>query len=399
MQNRILTRIIIAHSAVLLSIAGASGMAQPFPGQDSVVDCIIQLDGIHQSVSCLETAELIPPVALSSCGAAVALSHKDQYFNLGCTASGFQGYFALSRWAVSTIQGDGGVDVTGAPNSLLVEGANSASVVVAPESAASLRVAIPAYGFVSFDWGYIGGSNLFNKAFWIAVNGERTDELKAGNTAGNFFFGPLEAGDVLALNTSADKEGFRIELANFEFHSNAMGVIEREWKAEDEAGRQGFFTQWVSIKKPDLSLVTFPGNFDGLEFPVLNRSASVSPEWAGYPVIDKDGLLSTMDDQFPLIGSRAPFDISWKDVSGFSQGLCTILREWTVTDRCGDNVLQHTQLIMLHGECPESSEPLPFGHHAYPGNPGYSAPGEMSHPMSSTGSLTRDSLEAGATGQ
>ncbi|MCB0571966.1 MAG: hypothetical protein KDC66_19505 [Phaeodactylibacter sp.] len=394
MQNKTLTRFFYFPIMMLTGMAAGYGMAQPVTGLVSGKDCTIILDGIHQSVSCLEVAAPIPPVAVASCGAAVTLSFEDQYYNLGCSVSGFQGYFALSHWAVSTIQGDGGVDVTGAPNSILVEGANSASVEVAPKSEASVRIAIPACGFVSFDWSYIGGSNLLNKAFWIDVNGEHADGLKADNTSGNFFFGPLEAGDVVALNTTAGLEGFQVDLANFAFHSNAMAVVERKWKAEDEAGNQGFFTQWVSIKKPELSQVAFPGDFDGVEAALLSRRSSLSPDWAGYPVIDADGLATTTSDQYPLVGSRVPFELSWKDESTYENGLCITYREWTVTDGCGGNVIHHTQVIKLLGECPGASEPIPFGQNSAPGNTAYPAHQGMGQPLSSTDNrlMLRDSL-------
>ena len=384
MQHKIFTRLTITCFFLLVCLTGGLSMAQPVPAPDSVKDCTLKLDGIHQAVSCLETLTPIPPVAVASCGAAVTLSYEDQYYNLGCSVSGFQGYFALSHWAVSKIKGDGGVDVTGAPNSILVEGANNASVLVTPESEASFRIAIPAYGFVSFDWSYIGGSNLLDQAFWIDINGERTDELHANNTAGNFFFGPLEAGDILALNAASSVEGFKVELANFEFHSNAMGVIERRWEATDEAGHQGSFTQWVSINKPELSQVTFPANFDGFEYPVLGRSDSIDPEWTGFPVIDGDGLLSTSEDQFPLIGSNTPFDLTWKDESIFDNGQCITFREWTVTDRCGNNVLQHTQIIKFQGGCPDAAEPLPFGQQNMPGAPSNPGPIDLGPAVSST---------------
>lgn len=59
--------------------------------------------------------------------------------------------------------GDGGVDVTGAPNSILVEGANKTSVKVSTPGRINLRIVTTAGDFVHFDWSNIGGSNLFSK--------------------------------------------------------------------------------------------------------------------------------------------------------------------------------------------------------------------------------------------
>ena len=368
MRTKILNRLIVALFMLLVGMVPGYALPAEVLERDSGEHCMITLDGIHQQVRCFDPVPPVPPVAITACGMAVMLSFEDQYFQLGCTVSGFEGYFALSRWAAHKIKGDYGVDVTGAPNSILVEGANTASVVVAPESVASLEIAIPANGFVSFDWRYIGGSNFPNQSFWIDVNGKRADEMHAGLESGSFFYGPLEVGDVLGLHAIAPAAGFEVQLANFEFMANAMGVIERRWKATGLAGQEAFFTQLVSLEKPNLSLVTFPGNFDGFEYPVLGWGGATAPSLTGYPVLDEDGLLSTTHDQYPLLGSKSPFALSWEDEMLYDESgnLCTIFREWTVADQCGGNIIVHTQFIKFQGACPEMPMPTPYGEQAAP---------------------------------
>jgi hypothetical protein len=349
---------------LLLPIIGQASPVLPknTTGRDSSAHCEIRLDGFHHAVTSLEILAPIPPVAVASCGDAVKLSFEDQYFQLGCIVSGFKDYFALSRWAAHTIKGDVGVDVTGAPNSILVEGANTASVVAAPESEASVQIAIPADGFVAFDWRHVGGSTFSHLPFWVDINGERADDAHADQQSGSFFFGPLAAGDLLGLHVLADSESLAVELSNFTFHSNAMGVLERRWKAVSAGHLEAVFTQLVSVKKPNLSLVVFPGNYDGFEYPALSWGESIHPEWTGYPVLDEDGLLSTTHDQHSLRESAAPFNFSWRDEVLYDDAgnWCSIFREWTVADECGGNILLHIQHIKLQGACPEEPRPAQY---------------------------------------
>ena len=89
--------------------------------------CTFQVNPQHQTLYCLEkfNAENTPlPIISSSCGSIQSTTYQDEYLDLGCTSNGFTGYFMTPNWQSSKIKGDGGVDVTGAPNSILVEGAN-----------------------------------------------------------------------------------------------------------------------------------------------------------------------------------------------------------------------------------------------------------------------------------
>ena len=346
---------------------------------------LLRVEGTHQVTNCLKQDEAISPVVYAPGNAAVSLSYQDQYYKLGCAVSGFEEYFAPSRWAAFKINGDGGVDVTGAPNSILVEGANRASVIATPGSAASYRIAIPAEGYVSFDWGYIGGSNLLNRQFWVEVNGERAESMAEGHTAGSFFSSLLLPGDELRFNIVSDEKGFQIQLSNFEFLSNAIGVIERRWEALAENGERGCFTQLVSVKKPDFTQVIFPGNLDGIEYPQLEMGASLEPVWTGYPVIDEDGSVATTYDQYPLSDDGCAFSLKWEDEILSDNGDCIVFRHWIVSDYCGGNVQEHTQVIKMRGGCPENDNSKPYGQYDRPENGNYnSSPGHQEYSASGT---------------
>ena len=311
------------------------------------------INGWHQSFSALEEIVAMPPVCTSNNRSIQTISFSDQYYKLGCTFSGFQGYFSPSRWEESYEKGDGGVDVTGAPNSVLVEGANYATVVLPPGSSASYEIAIPANGYVQFDWSYIGGSNFFNQQFEFLLNGEPVDQLSSQHRTGSFFSGVLEAGDIIKLRGAAKQEGFELRISNFEFLSNAIGVYEREWVAVSSRGEIATFTQLISIKKPEFALLMFPPDYDGYHEPVLSYQPDISPEWTGYPLFDLDGSSFTTLDQYPIGASRGSMNASWKDESIYVDGYCIIYRHWLVNDYCGGNSIAHTQIIKVEGGCPE----------------------------------------------
>ncbi len=360
---RALILLSLIPAAFLTAVYPNRGMGQCAPpvAPAEAEEGTLRLRGEHQAVSCLKQQEVAPPVATAPGNAQASLSYQDQYFKLGCAVSGFNEYFAPSRWTVATINGDGGVDVTGAPNSILVEGANRASVIATPGSAASYRIAIPAEGYVSFDWGYVGGSNFLNQQFWIEVNGERVETMTKEHASGSFFSSLLLPGDELAFNIVSARKSFSVQLSNFEFLSNAIGIIERRWEAHTEDGLQGHFTQLVSVKKPDFTQVIFPGNCDGVDYPQLENGSSAEPVWTGYPVIDEDGSVATTHDQYPLSGDGCAFNLKWEDEMLYDEGACIIFRHWTVSDHCGDNVQKHTQVIKVRGGCPESASEPPYG--------------------------------------
>lgn len=308
--------------------------------------------GDHGSVGCQAIPELAPPVLLGAVDVPT-YTYQDEYFTLDCTSNGFKDYFALSRWEQRDHRyGDGGVDVTGAPNSVLVEGANSASIVLAPGSQAAYELAIPADGFVKFDWSYVGGSSFSHATFEIAINGQLVDELTVGQYSNTFFSSILSVGDRLQLLVAAADEGFSIRLDNLEFFSNALGVVERTWQAWEGDAEIGVFKQYISLEKPDFSHLLFPSDYDGLSAPILEDATSLSPEFTGYPVIDRDGQWATTHDQLELSEEHCGFQSSWSDEMLYDNGLCIIYRTWVVRDLCGGNKQKAVQILKLSGGCP-----------------------------------------------
>lgn len=318
----------------------AQGKSETYSLTNSILQetiCQPQIAGQHLHVFYRELGQLKSsglPKVTHACGSAVELTSEEQYHMLGCQAEGLTNYFALDRWSKAKIKGDGGVDVTGAPNSILVEGANIAQSKVPTTGLQRFQIAIPAEGFISFDWRNIGGSNLFG----MQVN-EADVEWTTQNT--NFFSNPLAAGDLLALYIP---EGQELDhyISNFQFLTNAMGVLVRDWTATDEQGAQDHFTQLVSLDKTSLAQVFFPSSTH-----TTQKAAKATPQLTGFPVIDLDGNLGTTNDQYLLEEKDDVFDLSWSDELIQNKDGFFLQRTWVVEDWCSGSNLRKTQIIRL----------------------------------------------------
>jgi hypothetical protein len=312
------------------------------------------LKGRHLSLNCLELSGNIPlaqPEAYSPCDREVQLAYNDDFFTLGCAQEGFTGYFAPSRWEALKINGDGGVDVTGAPDGLLVEGANSALVSVDAGSTVQWRLAIPAEGYAVFGWRVVGGSNLFS----VLVNGRQVLAADGPEEVDDRFFSPLlHPGDQLTLQVSASADqSAAVELSQFRLLTNATGVTCRLWTAGDEAGENAQFTQFITYERPSITQVLFPANRDGIEAPAVSDISEAHPDHIGYPVIDRDGNPDTFNDQYSL-HEACGYSATWTDEVISSDRRCILNRHWLVTDDCGSNTMRIVQVIHLlqgAGDC------------------------------------------------
>lgn len=287
----------------------------------------------HSSIYCLDEfdAQNFPkPVEL---GGMPTSSFQEAIIELGCNFHGFSGYFTPSNWMATKIKGDGGVDVTGAPNAILVEGANSTLVKVALNEMAIFKIVIPAEGYVSFDWNLIGGSKFLKKDFSILINNQFT---WSGENGASFFSDLLQPGDVFAIQLDGSQAAFDLQLDQFEFLTNAMGVLKREWISETHT--QPIF-QFVTIEKPSITEVVFP------EDQQIVDNSQTTPEFTGYPVLDRDGDLLTRNDQYQLKKGECAFDLKWWDEPVNDSNGNYLLRHWTLNDWCAGNSMNKTQVI------------------------------------------------------
>lgn len=291
----------------------------------------------YVSVICTGELDLraIPsPIALKDVKDASALMVLDKRYDLGCNASDFVGYFDPSRWMDTRIKSAGGVDVTGAPGQLLVEGTNDYPVVVADRRAPRFTVKMPSSGYVTFNWNDFGGSLSNPTALAVFVNNRQI----AVETGKVLVF--MQAGEELHLqiNSNATKA---LLIQNFAFQSDLAYLITREWVNEQ---RQTIASQYIAVEKPNMGDIRFPRN--------TSVGKSIQPEYTGYPVLDTDGNSKTLDDQIVLTGTFNGIQVTYEDKVDAEQH--RILRTWTINDSCGANVLSHTQELQL---APASTKP------------------------------------------
>lgn len=307
------------------------------------------LSGEHYRVYCFEdshpSAANTPQVLAPARAEAYQLRYQDRLFDLQ-EPSGFRGYFALDRWRKH--YGDGGVDVTGAPNVVLVEGADATLIKLANRQPVTLSIDVPAEGYVRFDWKKIGGSY-----FSLAIEaGEQRFELDQGRNG--YYISPLlQAGDRLRLvfyRNQITESATEILLNGFNFYSNAVQVVMREWQALARNDVVASFTQLISLESFNLDRVIFPENFQGLESSAIYQPEALIPEITGFPYVDEDADLSTEEDRFYLESSNCSLEITWEDELMLSEGYWTVLRHWRIKDLVYENVMERTQRIQLFSE-------------------------------------------------
>ncbi len=330
-SRRLLLLLALVSFATLPLSVAQTGAAGSTP-------CPLVIGVSHFTKSCLEKdlSNIPTPLVDAPCSVVDNLTFKDTFFELAQSSySSFSGYFDLSRWEKKS--GDGGVDVTGAPNCILVEGANIARFNVAPGRVTILRIAIPAKGYAAFNWKNIGGSNLL----FSAIVNNKVYPIKTKN----FYRSPLlQAGDMLSLQMENTSEiQIETQLSDFQFFTNATSVIERRWTATDDRGNTASTTQFITIEPLPLANIIFPKNFDRQSMPALKSN---EPAFTGFPVYDQDGNDLTTHDQQILNASNCAFSISWKDELTTGQYCYMLLRRWSVADGNG-NVREHSQIIHL----------------------------------------------------
>lgn len=306
--------------------------------------CQPVIEVAHSSISCFDLKNSnnvqFPTVEASCGGAIIGLSHQDTYYELASSrAPGFAGYFDLSRW--EKISGDGGVDVTGAPNCILVEGANIANVHVAPQMETILRIVIPAEGYVAFDWKNIGGSNLLMEAI---VN----SKVYAVKMKGFYRSPMLKVGDTLSIRFQSNAM-LNVQLSKFDFYTNAIAVTDRRWTATQEKANTFSFSQFITIERPALANIVFPSNLDGKNAANIASGASTTPAATGFPMLDEDGNLNTLQDQRVLDKDDCGFNVRWEDKVTIEAKGYVIQRVWKIEDIYNGNVVEHAQQIHAQG--------------------------------------------------
>ena len=312
----------------------------------------IEID--HVTLNCTEDTSVPAvgePTAYDNCSNDVSLSHQDSVIDFGCGYTGFAGYFDPSNWDVClTNNGDGGVDVTGAPDSVLVEGADSSPFSNSPKYVTKFKIVIPTEGYVSFDWSSFGGSYFNSQGFYLTINNWCIQLTDDSIQSGSYTTGLLQPGDILSFEQMSDGDANAVHtfISNFHFHSLAWKVIHRIWTATDDYGNTRQYTQVITQNRAVLSQIVFPPDRDGVNAPMLNCGNVADLSITGQPFIDEDGDLNTTSDQYGLENGDCAFNVAYEDQNiATCEGSELVLRKWTIVDDCSSQILEHTQIIKL----------------------------------------------------
>ncbi len=323
----------IENNALLCAIAGVLATHTPAVAFDAAAFtfCEITFSGEPNStIFWADEPAVIPPKVESSCGQISSLLFEDTYFPIGCRSEGLEGYFAPARWRSVKTKGDGGVDVTGVPKSVPVEGAGTAQWKVDGFSGAQFSIVAPADGYFSFRLRSLGGSNHLEQPVAIAIDGQPALFHET-----EIFSSIVHQGEVFSLRIPDIDPELSQHIEFFQFITNATGVIERNWTACSGSSTAAY-KQLITVTKPTLADVVLPA------------AALVQPDpetGAGMPFIDRDSDLETTEDQSILNGKDGIFSIEWTDYWIGENDEKMLIRKWVITDICADVAWEKDQVL------------------------------------------------------
>ncbi len=247
------------------------------------------------------------------------------YYNLGCKHQGWEGYFSPQRWYQTVDFGDGGVDVTEAPNAKVAEGVASDWLEIQTGSSLryAWRITVPADGYLFFRLEKVGSFlspriSSTDTGLQIIHN----DKFLAFQTLsdGSYYSPFLKAGETFGV-LFEDRSAL-YAWSDFTFYSNSVGVLVTP---ASETGNRWVADKVVPIPKASIDQLFFPGD---------------EPET--WPMLDIDGDLYTLDDQvIAKPGDTAnPLLLSYRDQVQLRDGQYWLSREFTVKEPCGGNSLK-----------------------------------------------------------
>ncbi|WP_020570601.1 hypothetical protein [Neolewinella persica] len=225
------------------------------------------------------------------------------YFDLGCNAGAWSGYFAPKRWrrvvedkaivslAATRMNHDKG-DV---PSIIFAEGR---------EHTENWSIEIPAAGYLSF---CLQPTPLVNQAtVSVSINDNETDYQVRSD---GLYYSPfLQRGDVFSLQIPAGTAVYY--WSKLVFHSNFNAVIVRPQAATIEQ-------KFVPIIEGNIQRVFFPSDAPGT-----------------WPVFDQDGDRSTVFDQQELRSSNEIFEVEYTDNQIFTERTFTLERTFIIREKC-----------------------------------------------------------------
>ena len=119
-------------------------------------------------------------------------------------------------------------------------------------------------------------------------------------------------------------------------------IIERTWSGSDASGNEVFgCVQNIYVYRNDLSTLTFPPNFDGVQANTLECNANYATDDNGHPALSVTGQPS---GDFCDNVQSFPYEDTRVDICPQSY---KIIRKFKLLEWCSSQVIEHTQIIKV----------------------------------------------------
>lgn len=225
------------------------------------------------------------------------------YFDLGCNAGAWSGYFAPKRWSRMVEDKAMASLLTVRTNS---EKGEVPSIIFEEgrEHTENWSIEIPAAGYLSFclEPPPLGDQTTVS----VSINDNETDYLVRSD---GLYYSPfLQRGDVFSLHIPAGMAVYY--WSKLVFHSNFNAVIVRPQATTIEQ-------KFVPIIEGNIQRVFFPSDAPGT-----------------WPVFDQDGDRSTVFDQEELRSSNERFEVEYTDNQVFTNNSFTLERTFIIREKC-----------------------------------------------------------------
>lgn len=227
-----------------------------------------------------------------------------QYFDLNCNVDSWEGYFAPARWQHSVSKEMDEATNSKAPGPAYADGSGTVVIGQHPEAMEEWSIEIPVAGYLSFR--LMPAENARRQELSVVIN-DREQIFKL-RSDGLYYSPYLRTGDRFILRIPAGTTVY--QWTKLLFHTNFSAVIVRP-------GETAAADRYVAVEADLIQRVVFSDNGPG-----------------AWPVFDRDGDLTTLDDQTELRSSDERFHVEYIDEILQHEGDFFLQRTFIIRENC-----------------------------------------------------------------